>query len=138
MNQPPVPKPDRINVQFIDAPPRQLQITNEMKNPDQDKPLNPSLFHIAASYDEPSSSPRPRLTSAPLPLDDWTFSRERLENALKARIAGIKKPGMTVQVEPVAKRPMERAVKPVKKARGEGRPAHYHPFETANIMPGLA
>ncbi|HEY1661514.1 MAG TPA: hypothetical protein VGI03_03780 [Verrucomicrobiae bacterium] len=141
MNQTDLPQPHRIDVQFAEAPPVQLQIIKKMKNKDQGKPITPSLFQIAASFDELATTSQPRRTSAPLPLDDWTFSRERLEKALRARISGIKKSGVTVlveQVEPAAKQPVQRIARPVKKARAEARPVQYHPFDLANPMPGVA
>jgi len=126
--QPAAPGRIPIRVEFVEALPMQLQIKNPMKSAEQKKLLGPTLFHLAASLDQPASSALSKPASVRLPLDDWAFSRERLESALRARITLIKKHSVMA--------PENRAVKQTKRAAGESRPVQYYPFASINTMAG--
>jgi hypothetical protein len=122
----------RVPVEFLQTLPVQLEIKTPMKTSAPPKPLTPSLFQIAASVENvsPAAAKSP---FAPLPLDDWTFSRDRLERALKARLSKIKNRAAPAG-EPVAKQPLLQIARRSKKIGQEARPVQHHPFGTVNAM----
>jgi len=125
-----VPKTSRVSVEFFQSLPIQLEIRNPMRTSLSPKPAMPSLFHIAACLDNrpPAVGKSPFVR---LPLDNWTFSRERLERALKSRLSEIKKRRASA-AKRVAKQPLLQIARRIKKIGREARPVQYHPFGTVN------
>ncbi len=123
----------RILPQFIDGAQIQLKINYHMKNTEPGKSLMPSLFQIAASLDDTSPVAPAKSPFARLPMDNWAFSRERLENALRARLSHLKRRSSTVGDESVARQPVRLARRAAKNAVG-ARPVRSHPFEMAGAM----
>lgn len=124
-----IPGRMRIPIQFAEALPIELKIMKTMKNSTENKPVTHSLFHLAASLDDRVISPRVKRSAGALPLEDWIFSRERIENALRARVTEIKKRSLTAPAS-------TRGPQPTRKTAG--RPVRYHPFEIANAVANAA
>lgn len=127
-----VPKTSRVPVEFFQSLPIQLEIKNHpMRTSLPPKPAMPSLFHIAASLDDFPPAAAGKTPFVRLPLDDWNFSREKLERALNARLSEIKKRRASA-AKRVAKQPLLQIARRIKKIGRGARPAQYHPFGTAN------
>jgi hypothetical protein len=76
-----------INIQFVATPPLQLQIIHTMKTSAfiENEPLIPSLFQIAARFEDfvRPSVPKPALAPHPTPFAELMLHPEKLEAALK-------------------------------------------------------
>jgi hypothetical protein len=132
-DEPAVPAMTRIDVQFVEAAPIQLEIKSHMNTKTREKSLKPSLFQIAASVDDfavaQADKPAPAL---PAP-DDWVFSRERLERALTAKVAQIEKKGATGIVNNATEQPLSPTTGQAKRIRML-RPVGGSLFDVANAL----
>ncbi|HSY75142.1 MAG TPA: isoamylase early set domain-containing protein [Dongiaceae bacterium] len=76
-----------INIQFVAAPPLQLQIKHAMKTSAfiENEPLIPSLFQIAARFEDfvRPAAPKPVPAPHPTPFAELMLHPEKLEAALK-------------------------------------------------------
>jgi hypothetical protein len=124
------PLKTHINIQFEPSQPIELMIKNAVKNQKQTQACTPSLFQIAASFDDSSWPSKAKPVASPLAPHNWIFSRERLESALNTQISGYRKRHAVLQTKGRA----TRAAKPSGKSAADNLPMGGQLIAMANMV----